>query len=1356
MATYNLKYFAEIHNFRGLLARVEILQRSNSAFSVLEIGDVCGLVLEIQGGQEDVFTPIVKTQARLSMVSCDDKPTAGGVKYGGWGEFYTPDATLYKMCIKTKPSASAASWTTRWTGYITPDSWQEGLEYRGAITITARDNIGHLQDFEFDMQASAADAYGLVSIRNVLAAAMAKIEMPMSYVDTSAPAAISADGTDVLDAMVAMSMLQGHDWLSVVEGLLDSIGYTLRYTDSNRVTVAPLRYLPLLGETSEANQPSMDELEFFGGVGEMVPAVKQITETHDYDYNAAVGVAIFGEMTFGSNETYRCKVDGNTLPSGGHVTVAEHDAPMNKVTAPGSTAWRTGSDMLNPARITGVYWSNADDETLYSQYVLLAANGVDGSKRTQSLEFLCDSSDVCIEAVFAENPISLKESSGGLLAVHTGDTLAAIVYELSYTKGGVTRYWDGRGWQNTASDVKVEYDSQNESATDLKVTLEPSELGRGGVLRFTFKDIQYKCFYNSASYCKGIYARLSSFQVSVNKDNLVRNTVRTVNDEKYNVLLSRDPDFAPLSRDVSMVMPQNYPSALYYYPAGSSFPTQYPYQGNWDNLNTSVVKPLPVLVHQQILCYRGASLWELSGECAPKDGGLFRFNALTTYKSRTYILMSGTLDFRTGSVVGAILREFLEYDDVWDDTEQGDWTDEATYIRDGSSPVTSYGGGGGASSGGGGTSLLKVWKSLTNNPDLESNDDTTPIAVEHLSALFTVETLSGGGKYLKLNTQFAGLAADGFVTAGGVGSGGGGGGGVDLDRVWQSLTNNTDKPDVKINAAHIPVASVNAIGGVKVDGTTIVIQNGVISAVAQGTGSVNSLTVGSENYTPDANGKITIPAYPTALASPYALTFGNKTYDGSAAKTITAADLGALTSVAFGDLTGHPTTLSGYGITDAKFGSAGADYVPITLGGTTKNVLTEHQSLAGYATRAWVSQQGFLTTETDPTVPSWAKQTNKPSYALSEITGTEDLQAIEGLSGTSGLLKKTAANTWTLDTTSYLPIAGGTITGDLRLKDSSNYGKRIRFGDGDYAYIHEDSDDHLTIFADKGISLNVGSGYVTVDGNPVLTSHQTIYALTLQAGTFSAGTYTPNSAAKTVNIPTTLDHISDGSQRKLADYLPLSGGTMTGAITMSGANILTATDSTNSIGASGTRFLAGHIRNIYTTYFAFMSDDGQTQRGNFGIGNGYAEIAITGSQYNYMFNATYGFFHGGDGDVPCGRSDHRWSNVYAVGMDLSGDLALGSASHIDIGPLRLLYDSTNKALRVTKVGSSDTNSYGLYADGFVSAGGVGGPSSHYVRYVSCTQSEYNALQTKDDSTLYAIGSPVSRIYIGSNLVFSEN
>jgi len=48
------------------------------------------------------------------------------------------------------------------------------------------------------------------------------------------------------------------------------------------------------------------------------------------------------------------------------------------------------------------------------------------------------------------------------------------------------------------------------------------------------------------------------------------------------------------------------------------------------------------------------------------------------------------------------------------------------------------------------------------------------------------------------------------------------------------------------------------------------------------------------------------------------------------------------------------------------------------------------------------------------------------TWALNSITGADDLKAIEDLEGTSGLLKKTAANTWTLDTSAYVTSSGVT------------------------------------------------------------------------------------------------------------------------------------------------------------------------------------------------------------------------------------------------------------------------------------------------------------------------------------------
>jgi len=126
-------------------------------------------------------------------------------------------------------------------------------------------------------------------------------------------------------------------------------------------------------------------------------------------------------------------------------------------------------------------------------------------------------------------------------------------------------------------------------------------------------------------------------------------------------------------------------------------------------------------------------------------------------------------------------------------------------------------------------------------------------------------------------------------------------------------------------------------------------------------------------------------------------------------------------------------------------------------------------------------------------------------------------------------------------------------------------------------------------------------------------TNQNIHALTLNAGPFTAGTYTPNSAAKSFNIPTTLDHISDGTNRKLSDYVTLSTPQ-----TIDGAKTFTA----------------------------------------------------------------------------------------PVTIDPIGD----ASSYIDIGNARLVYDAGANALHITKK-SGASGTIGIFADGFVAAGGVAGQTT---------------------------------------------
>ena len=84
----------------------------------------------------------------------------------------------------------------------------------------------------------------------------------------------------------------------------------------------------------------------------------------------------------------------------------------------------------------------------------------------------------------------------------------------------------------------------------------------------------------------------------------------------------------------------------------------------------------------------------------------------------------------------------------------------------------------------------------------------------------------------------------------------------------------------------------------------------------------------------------------------------------------------------------------------------------------------------------------------------------------------------------------------TLNVTGMTTMTNATITGDLRLKDSTNYGRTIYFGDGELCYLEEASDDVLTIYANAGIKLNTSStSYnVSINTNLLVSGGITMYS----------------------------------------------------------------------------------------------------------------------------------------------------------------------------------------------------------------------------------------------------------------------
>ena len=89
-------------------------------------------------------------------------------------------------------------------------------------------------------------------------------------------------------------------------------------------------------------------------------------------------------------------------------------------------------------------------------------------------------------------------------------------------------------------------------------------------------------------------------------------------------------------------------------------------------------------------------------------------------------------------------------------------------------------------------------------------------------------------------------------------------------------------------------------------------------------------------------------------------------------------------------------------------------------GGSTQSV-TVH----GLGTAAYADTNDFLAANGKAASATVADSAN--SVALANVSNADDLQAIEALAGTSGFLRKTAANTWELDTTAYTTNTG-TVT----------------------------------------------------------------------------------------------------------------------------------------------------------------------------------------------------------------------------------------------------------------------------------------------------------------------------------------
>ena len=507
----------------------------------------------------------------------------------------------------------------------------------------------------------------------------------------------------------------------------------------------------------------------------------------------------------------------------------------------------------------------------------------------------------------------------------------------------------------------------------------------------------------------------------------------------------------------------------------------------------------------------------------------------------------------------------------------------------------------------------------------------------------------------------------------------------------------------------------------------------------------------------------------------------------------------------FASLTSKPTTIAGYGITDAytkaQVDSTIAKYLPLA-GGTITGALTVN----GIATFKSKVAIGDIYIINDGSGNLYVQKTDGKTAANFYATGGITAFGASSVSGGpgSGLngsvlgFEKAAAMTSADNGDSSKTEVSflATAWSIKQLNDKIN-----AFGTGVFS-------DYLTIAAAKATYQPKGS---------YLTSHQTIYGLTIQKNGTSLGTYTPNSAAKTINVtvPTKLSELSNdsgytkntGTVTSVAISVPtglsVSGSPITtnGTIAIalaSGYSIPTTAKQTAWDGAVSAKHTHSNksvldgISSVKVTHwdsaydwYALMTTDEETADGIINKWNEVvsflANIAqtdtlsgivdginksisdeVTRAKKAEGVNASgistnktnittlQGYFTSGSAKKALQLTNARklWGNSFNGTADINGSIIVPNGKYISIGNIKMEYDATNKALKITNTTTNEVAN--LYTSGGVSAYGVGTSSSSGGGLNGSVKSYSDALKLTSESlsevaSAYSIKALDSRI-----------
>lgn len=359
--------------------------------------------------------------------------------------------------------------------------------------------------------------------------------------------------------------------------------------------------------------------------------------------------------------------------------------------------------------------------------------------------------------------------------------------------------------------------------------------------------------------------------------------------------------------------------------------------------------------------------------------------------------------------------------------------------------------------------------------------------------------------------------------------------------------------------------------------------------------------------------------------------------------------------------------------------------------------------------------------------------------------------------------------------TRYSVDSDGTqvISTGLRLKDSSNYGQYLYFGDGSHAYIAELTDDDLTIHA---TDLNLDVSRLLVNGEEL--------ALDINISNSGSGNVVTNITANSNTLTVTKGFtLNSGSSGRLAyysgsstidDYTStvgsstrlwyLSSGTPTNSSSTIGSNYVPIYLSSGTITASTQEFMvnrnvwndysSGNWNSILTSGMYALSKLGTN--GPTNAGYNYGTVAVfKGGSSSYGGAVTQIYFpHANAGSgvyaawrTTYGVSSSRWQTWHYLldtgnAQNFLGNYYVKKTGDTMTGALYIENDGADNVLKLTRTDTTTSRTSIIYANN----GGING-------YIGVTGSGDSP--AREPFYRYGTSSSIYQIYHSGNVASLE-